>query len=256
MRKSIVFLVWFISSVSVSGQDEKMITILHTNDLHSHVLGFGPESEYTPMTLNDDKTVGGFSRIAAIIKAEKEADHGTKLVIDAGDFLMGTLFQGIEKETGFQLRLMKSMGYDITCLGNHEFDFGPEWIAAVINNSHSKGEIPGVLIGNSVFDKKNKADDDLEKLTADNITSRKLILLRDGLKIGFFSILGKDAVKDSPRSFPVTFEKQTTFAKRMVKELKSDKCDIIICISHSGVAKEKNGEWGGGDLLLGIQCSV
>ena len=106
------------------------------------------------------------------------------------------------------------MGYDITCLGNHEYDFGPEWLADVINTLTQKGEIPGILIGNSVFDKKNNSDDSLEKLAAENIISRKLILNRDGIKIGFFSILGKDAVKDAPKSIPVTFEKQTSFAKK------------------------------------------
>jgi 5'-nucleotidase len=250
MKKSLVFLVWFIAVVSVSAQTEKKITILHTNDLHSHILGFGPESEYSPLTINDDKTIGGFSRIAGIIKTEAEKNAGITLVIDAGDFLMGTLFPGVEKETGFQLRLMKSMGYDVTCLGNHEYDYGPEWLAKVINTSRDKGEIPGILIGNSVFDKKNISDDSLEKLEAEKTISRKQILRRDGLRIGFFSMLGKDAVKDSPKSFPVTFEKQISFAKRMVKELKSDTCDIIICVSHSGVWKDKNGQWSGGDVDL------
>ena len=70
--------------------------------------------------MNDDKTVGGFARIAAIIKSEKENNSGTTLVLDAGDFFMGTLFPSIEKETGFQLRLMKTMGYDALGPGNHE----------------------------------------------------------------------------------------------------------------------------------------
>lgn len=250
MRRSLLFLVCFVSALAISAQTEKKITILHTNDLHSHILGFGPESDYTPLTINDDKTVGGFTRIAGIIKSEKENNEGTTLAIDAGDFLMGTLFACLEKETGFQLRLMKTMGYDITCFGNHEFDFGPEWLGDVISISHSKEEIPGILVGNSVFDKKSTSDDGLEKLLAENVISRKLILQKDGIKIGFFSILGKDAVKDSPKSLPVTFKKQTSFAKRMVKELKSEKCDIIICVSHSGVTKEKNGEWGGEDVEL------
>lgn len=250
MKKSLVFLIWLFTALSISAQSEKKITILHTNDLHSHIIGFGPESEYTPLTINDDKTVGGFSRIAGIIKSEKETNEGTTLVIDAGDFFMGTLFPGLEKETGFQLRLMKTMGYDMTCFGNHEFDFGPEWLSDVINMSHSKGEIPGILAGNTVFDKKSNADDGLEKLLAENVISRKLILTRDGIKIGFFSVIGKDAVKDSPKSLPVTFEKETAFAKRLVSELKSDKCDLIICVSHSGVTKEKNGEWGGEDVEL------
>jgi 5'-nucleotidase len=250
MKKVIVFIIWFVSAISLTGQTEKRFTILHTNDLHSHIIGFGPESAYTPLTVNDDKTVGGFARIASIIKAEKEKNTGTTLVIDAGDFLMGTLFPTVEKETGFQLRLMKLMGYDVTCFGNHEFDYGPEWLAAVINTSVSKGEIPSVLIGNAIFDKKDMRDDALEKLFSDDIITRKLILTEDGIKFGFFSILGKEAVKDSPRAAPVTFEKQSAFAKKMVKELHTEKCDIIICISHSGVTKEKSGEWGGEDVEL------
>jgi 5'-nucleotidase len=213
-------------------------------------MGYAPESEYSPLTIKDDKTVGGFARIAAIIKTEKENSKGVTLVLDAGDFMMGTLFPNIEKKSGFQLRLMKSMGYDVTCFGNHEFDFGPEWLATVISTSAGNGMIPSLLIGNATFDRKDIRDDGLEKLLSDSIISRKLILIKDGIKFGFFSIIGKDAVKDAPRAVPVTFEKQFSFARKMVKELKSEKCDIIICISHSGVTKEKNGEWGGEDVEL------
>jgi len=250
MKKSLIFIIWFVSYIALNGQTEKKITILHTNDLHSRLMGYAPESEYSPLTLKDDKTVGGFARIASIIKTEKESNSGITLVLDAGDFMMGTLFPGVEKRSGFQLRLMKSMDYDVTCLGNHEFDYGPEWLANVINTSHSKGEIPSILIDNAKFDKKDVRDDALEKLFNDNIISRKLILMKDGIKFGFFSILGKNAVKDAPRAAPVTFEKQNSFAKKMVKQLKSEKCNIIICISHSGVSKEKNGEWGGEDVEL------
>lgn len=90
----------------MSAQTEKRIIILHTNDLHSRLIGYSPESDYTPLTVNDDKTIGGFARIASIIKTEKENNSGTTLVLDAGDFMMGTLFPSFEIETGFQLRLM------------------------------------------------------------------------------------------------------------------------------------------------------
>jgi 5'-nucleotidase len=48
----------------------------------------------------------------------------------------------------------------------------------------------------------------------------------------------------------VKFSKQTAFARRMVKELKDKKCDIIVCLSHSGVTKDKKGEWDGEDVEL------
>ena len=234
----------------LSAQTEKKITILHTNDLHSRLTGYAPESAYSPMTINDDKTVGGFARIAAIIKSEKERNTGITLVFDAGDFFMGTLFPSLELKTGFQLRLMKEMGYDVMGIGNHEFEFGPEWLASVIRTSAGKGAIPQLLIGNAKFDNKDVRDDGLEQLLTENLVGRKIVLTKDGIKIGIFSILGKDAVRVAPKAAPVTFAKQSSFARKMVKELKGEKCEIIICISHSGVTKEKNGEWGGEDVDL------
>jgi 5'-nucleotidase/UDP-sugar diphosphatase len=234
----------------LEAQTEKKITILHTNDLHSRLTGYAPESDYSPLTVNDDKTIGGFARIAAIIKTEKENSSGTTLVLDAGDFLMGTLFSSLEVKTGFQLRLMKLMGYDITCLGNHEYDFGPDKLASLITASGKSGEIPSILSGNAMFDKKDVGDDALEKLLNNNIISRKVILTRDGIKIGFFSILGKDANSVAPHAVPVTFAKQVAFAKKMVKDLNAEKCDLIICLSHSGLSKDKNGAWVGEDFNL------
>ena len=46
--------------------EEKLLTILHTNDLHSHLLGFSPNIDYTPLRTGDDSTVGGWARIAAV----------------------------------------------------------------------------------------------------------------------------------------------------------------------------------------------
>jgi len=159
MKRIFVIIIWIVSVINLNGQTEKEITILHTNDLHSRLMGYAPESEYSPLTIKDDKTVGGFARIAAIIKTEKENSKGVTLVLDAGDFMMGTLFPSIEKKSGFQLRLMKSMGYDVTCFGNHEFDFGPEWLATVIRTSAGNGMIPSLLIGNATFDRKDIRDD-------------------------------------------------------------------------------------------------
>jgi 5'-nucleotidase/UDP-sugar diphosphatase len=250
MRKVLVFFLFIGLFSQAKGQIEKKITILHTNDMHSRLIGYAPESQYSPFTLNDDKTVGGFARIASILKSEKENNSGRTLVLDAGDFFMGTLFPSLESRTGFQLRLMKSMGYDVLGLGNHEYDFGPEWLAKVINTSAKNGVIPSLLIGNAVFDNKDSRDDALEKLFSEKIIGRNLILYKDDIKIGIFSILGKDATGVAPKAAPVTFEKQFAFARKMVKELKDQKCEIVICISHSGITKDEDGEFRGGDVEL------
>jgi 5'-nucleotidase len=240
----------FVLFLPLFAQTEKKITILHTNDLHSRLMGFSPESAYSPLNVNDDKTVGGFARIATILNAEKNSGKGISLVVDAGDFMMGTLFPSLEKKTGFQLRLMNEMGYDVVGLGNHEYEFGPEWLASVIGISDQKGKIPALLIGNAKFDKNDKRDDELEKEVSDSLLTRTLVITKEGIKIGFFSLLGKNAVNVAPKAVPVTFEKQIAFAKKMVKELKSEKCNIIICISHSGISKDRKGKWVGEDVEL------
>ncbi len=109
-------------------QEQKRIVILHTNDLHSRLNGYSPESAYTPLSTNDNSTAGGFTRIAGVIKSEKKNLNQETMELDAGNFLMGTLFPALESETGFQLRLMKQIGYDAAGLGIHEFDYGPGWL--------------------------------------------------------------------------------------------------------------------------------
>jgi 5'-nucleotidase len=250
MNKPILVLLFAAVTISLSAQSEKKITIIHTNDLHAHLEGFAPESDYSPLSVNDDKTVGGFSRIATIIKREKEASGGTTLVVDAGDFLMGTLFQSLEVKNGFQLRLMKKMGYDVVCLGNHEFDYGPEKLAAIINASAKNGEIPSLLLSNAVFSEKEGGDDSLEELFTKNTIGRKFILTHDGMKIGFFSLMGVVADDNAALAPPVTFSKQIPAARKMVKELQKEKCDVIICLSHSGVADDGKGGWEGEDVKL------
>ncbi|NSW93932.1 MAG: bifunctional metallophosphatase/5'-nucleotidase [Bacteroidales bacterium] len=247
------FLVWMfasaITAITFAAQPVKIV-IIHTNDLHSRLQGYSPESVFSPLSINDDQTVGGFSRIAAIIKNEKDTNEGITIISDGGDFLMGTLFQSLEVSTGFQLSLMRRMGYDVVCLGNHEFDFGPGKLAEILTSSKARGEIPAVLCSNAVFSSKDNGDDKLEKLLNEDILRRSFIVERNGIKIGFFSIFGKVADHDAPYAPPVTFAKQISTAKKMVKELKNSGCDIIICISHSGIEKNKKGEWSGEDVKL------
>jgi 5'-nucleotidase/UDP-sugar diphosphatase len=250
VKISITLLLIMLMSFSLAAQPEKKLVILHTNDMHSRLTGFAPESSYTPLTVNDDSTVGGFARIASIINSEKEQNKCTTLVVDAGDFLMGTLFQGLETKTGFQLRLMKSMGYDIACIGNHEFDYGPQKLAQIISTSSEGGKIPMLLLSNAVFSKKDTADDSLEKLFSSGLIGRRYILVRDSIRIGFFSLLGKEAVDNAAFATPVTFSKQISTARKMVKSLKDERCDIIICLSHSGISLDKHDQWAGEDVEL------
>lgn len=226
------------------------IVFLHTNDMHSNLTGFGPESEYSPLVTNNDKTVGGFARLASIIEQEKQKNPNNLIVCDAGDFLMGTIFQAAEAKTGFELLLMKQIGYDVITLGNHEFDYGPLFLANVINTAKNIGEIPAITANQLIFSDK-KEDDELEKLVKNNTLKQYHIIEKNGLKIGFFGLLGEEAIYVAAGASPVTFDDMFKTAKNITKTLREvEKVDIIVCLSHGGVYPNEKGKMIGDDINL------
>ncbi len=227
------------------------LVILHTNDMHSKITGFGPEKAYTPMSINNDSTRGGFARLATLIASEKKKNKGDVLVCDAGDFLMGSVFQVLEPSTGFQLDLMKKIGYDIVTIGNHEYDFGTDKLGDIINSAKKNGKIPQIVQSQMQFSATSKKDDKLAALVKDNTIKPYVIFTRNGLKIGVFGIIGADAQHVAPNSKPLTFSDITNTAAKMTKLLREQKkVDIVICLSHSGFYPDKTGKMSGEDLDL------
>jgi 5'-nucleotidase / UDP-sugar diphosphatase len=226
------------------------ITILHTNDLHSKLTGTGPEYEYSPLIVNNDKTVGGFARLATIFKKEKEKFPEGTLILDAGDFLMGSLFHAAEEKTGFQTRLMHKMGYDFITLGNHEFDFGPQTLAKIIKIAG--GDIPQIVASNLEFSKKSVKDDELQLLFFDGVIQPFSVINKNGLKIGIFGLMGTDAASVAPASKPVTFSNPAKKARKMARYLKDkENVDIVILLSHCGIGyDDKNNRYFGEDIYI------
>jgi len=230
----------FPQALFSAGPEEKRLTIIHTNDLHSHLLGHSPNLDYTPENLGDGETLGGWARIATVIKREKAARGHPVLVLDAGDFLMGTLFHMISREQALELVLMKEMGFDLTTLGNHEFDLKPEGLSRILRAAELKGGMPQIIASNLIFDPTEEADDTLEQDFKKGLIKPYEVLERNGIRIGFFGLLGADAAETSPFAWPVTFADAVETAQKMVEQLREEeKVDVVICLSHSGIWDKK-----------------
>lgn len=251
----LVAILFFICQSSFAQDNSKTLTILHTNDLQSRLLGFGPNRDYTPFTLNDDRTIGGMARMATAIKALKQKSPDATLVIDGGDVLMGTLFHTIAREESPELRLLSAMGYDAITLGNHEFDFRPLGLAQIINTAVAQGNIPALLCANAVFNAVDSADDSLQALFARGVVRPYQIFVRNGLRLGVFGVLGMAAAEVEPFAAPVTFADPIATAKRLVKTLKeNEKVDVVICVSHGGVRwNAAANAWEGEDVALAAE---
>jgi 5'-nucleotidase len=228
----------------------KTFTILHTNDTHSAFIGMGPAADYTPFTLNDDTTRGGYARLAALIAKRKAArkGQGPVLVLDAGDFSMGTPFGAASREIGGELQLMSRMGYDATTFGNHEFDLGPDGLGKAIGAAVKAGRVPAVLASNSNIGATDGTLTDLQRLAKAGILRRHLVIERGGIRFGIFGVLGKEAQFYTGGAGAVTFVDAIETAKEMVKVLReTEKVDVVIALSHGGVVKDKDGRYTEGD---------
>ncbi|WP_417705866.1 bifunctional metallophosphatase/5'-nucleotidase [Pseudomonas sp.] len=232
---------------------ERHFTILHSNDWQSRLLGFGPNNEYSPATVDDDDTIGGVARLATLLNERRTAaGEQPLLLLDGGDFTMGTLFHTIAREMGSELRLMTELGYDAAVIGNHEFDFRPAGLAAMISAAHrAKGDtLLPLLSSNMRFDTASKADDSLQAhAEAGRILPYKLIE-RGGIRFGLFGLLGNNAVAVSPMIKPLTFADPVATARETVAKLREEGAEVVILLSHMGVTQQADGSWRGEEVEL------
>jgi 5'-nucleotidase/UDP-sugar diphosphatase len=237
-------------SLSAATRGKQTFTILHTNDLHSNLIGLSPAADYTPFALNDDKTRGGFARLATLIAKQKAArqEHGPVLYLDAGDFSMGTAFAAAIRETGAELQLLARMGCDATTFGNHDFDLGPDGTAQAITVAAKAGRLPAVVASNTTFEGSDPALAGLQQLAKDGLLRRYTVIERGGMRFGIFGVLGKEAMFYTGGAAPAKFTDPVETAKEMVKILReTEKVDVVIALSHGGLTKGSDGRYVDGE---------
>jgi len=236
-----------LGACAKSGNGSYSLVILHTNDLHSYLNGHDPEADYTPLTINDDSTVGGMARLASLVASERMSGAMTNtpvLLLDAGDFMMGTPFEILGLSKSVELVEMAKIGYDAIDLGNHEFDWTPRALAGFIAAAAAGGFRVPLLASNMKYSAVSPDDDDLQRLELAGYIQRKTVkTLPNGIKVGIFGVLGQQAVMVTPQVAPLTFDAPKVTAKAMVDELRNvDKVDIVILLSHSGTDASGKGE--------------
>jgi 5'-nucleotidase len=236
--------------VAAENAMKKIFTVLHTNDMHSAFIGMSPATDYTPFTLNDDNTRGGYARLAALIAKRKEARNGEGpvLVLDAGDYSMGTAFGAASRETAGELQLMSRMGYDATTFGNHDFDLGPDGLGKSIGVAVKAGRVPAIVASNTSVTASDASLADLQSLVKDGVVRRYFVIERGGMRFGLFGLLGKEAQFYTTGAGAITFSDAIETSKEMVTVLReTERVDVVICLSHGGLEKDKDGRYSDGD---------
>ena len=239
-----------VSSPAEATSESRTFTILHTNDLHSNLIGLSPAADYSPFSINDDKTRGGFARLATLIATRRAAreQQGPVLTLDAGDFSMGTAFAAAIRETGGELQLLARMGYDATTFGNHDFDLGPDGTAQAITVAANAGNIPAIVASNTTFDGDAPTLAGLQHLAREGVVRRYTVIERGGIRFGIFGVLGKEAQFYTGGAVPAKFTDPIDTAQEMVKILReTENVDVVIALSHGGMIKGADGRFVDGE---------
>lgn len=216
--------------ISVRAEDTGMqAKILFTHDIHSHL------DEYVIA----GESVGGLARLKTLVE-EKRAQQDATILVDGGDFSMGTLYQTIYETQAAELTMLGYLGFDATTFGNHEFDYRSEGVAnmfhAALQNAQDDPALtlPHFLIANIDWSKNTSAENQLVRTALEDYGSTPYIIVeRGGVRFGIFAVMGEDAEACAPES-GIDFDDIISCSKEMVKTLQAENVDIIVCLSHSG----------------------
>ena len=201
-----------IHNYSCETSDLKKITILHTNDVHSHIEPFSSEHSEFP-------NQGGFERRSTLVNSIRKNNPNT-LLFDAGDIFQGTpYFNFFNGELEF--KLMSLLKYDAVTIGNHDFDNGITGLYEQMPKASFDFLISNYDFSNTVLEGKTK---------------NYKIYNKSGIKIGVFGLgieleglVTKELYKETKYLDPIEISRDISDKLKF-----EENCDLIICLSHLG----------------------
>ncbi len=209
---------------------EKLITILHTNDVHSQI---------DPLPANDKNAgKGGVARRATLVKRIR-AENPNTLLVDAGDAFQGTPYFNLYRGE-VEYKAMSAIGYDTVTLGNHDFDNGIDALASAMK------------FANFDFVSTNY---DVRGTSIEQRVKPYVVRELSGVRVGLFGLGINLAGLNAPETFKgLKYLDPVRMARGVVKLLRErENCAMVICMSHMGYYPEpKPGEFGDTQLVAQV----
>jgi len=216
------------------GSGDKL-TILHTNDTHSHLYSFGPLNRY-----------GGIARMSALIK-ELKRKNGNVLTLHAGDVFMGTF--AFNKYLGYaELDIMEEL-YDAMAIGNHELDLGIDALAAILSGQVA-GESPialPFLLANIDWKEVGQGH------PLQSLVQPHMVMDIGGLKVGLLGVVTTDPYNYSKEVNAILTDPYEAAGLSAYYLRAVEKVDLVIAVSHLGKTADIMGlsQVPGIDIIVG-----
>jgi len=243
------------NSKSCAGEPEELyFCILHTNDIHSELTPHRSAVNGHPE--RENHAVGGVARLATAMKEirENKRKEGEPLLLfDVGDFLGGAPFAWLALDgRASELTIMQEMRYDAVTIGNHEYDYGPDALGQYLLRAGYPDAHQKTLVLAS-----NTEAPATGPLGAQGLYRKTgMFKLGNGLKVGVLGLIGKEAILMMGETEGMRFLDQHETARRMVEELKEQGADVIVALSHCGLAEDRElaRKVLGIDIVIGGHC--
>lgn len=226
------------SLFAAASEPEKKVDVMFLHDTHSHL------NEFPTVENGESGMLGGFARIKTLINEQKEKNPDT-LLLDAGDFSMGTLIQTVYEEEAAELRMLGDLGIDVTTLGNHEYDYGAKGLANMLKSAvGSKDRLPAMSVCNVDWDSmKAKGLTGDQQILYDAFEDYGIkdyvVVEKNGVRIAVIGVFGINSLACAPNC-PLEFQDPVKSVKETVKQIqKTEEVDMIACVSHSGTWEDE-----------------
>lgn len=217
----------------------KTLDVVFTHDTHSHLNSFSTVID------GESTEVGGFARIKTVID-EQKAENPDTLVVDGGDFSMGTLVQTVYEDEAAELRMLGAIGCEVTTFGNHEFDYRSSGLAQMLKSAAESGDVlPELVVCNVDWDAMEAAglNDGQQQIQSgfEEYGVKDYVVLQKGdVNVAVTGVFGVDALACAP-TCELLFRDPVEAVRETVAEIKANEdVDMIVCVSHSGTWEDES----------------
>ncbi|MFU1478904.1 bifunctional 2',3'-cyclic-nucleotide 2'-phosphodiesterase/3'-nucleotidase [Roseovarius sp. C7] len=209
--------------------DHAVFHLMATSDIHANLLPYDYFADAAEQPY-------GLARLATRIKAVRDRSDNT-LLVDNGDMLQGTPLSDFSGPAGAGqtashpiIEAMNALGYDAACFGNHEFNFGLEWLRDTIGQAN----FPYVT---SNLAPTTEGD----QFWASRLLLRRQVTCRSGavhpLTIGLIGLVPPQILTWDRHHLQsrVTCEDMVAAATRLVPALRAEGADLVLVLAHTGI---------------------
>jgi 2',3'-cyclic-nucleotide 2'-phosphodiesterase (5'-nucleotidase family) len=213
----------------------RQITILQTTDIHDHANGADHVGlDVDPVT--GTALVGAYARIAAYVSNVRATAGHPVVLVDSGDWTMGTLYDLTLGQQPIALYFLQAMQYDCITLGNHEFDYTTAGLARMLGAAESAFGFGIPIVATNM---NAGGDADLAPFVGQGrlINPTRVQELPNGIRIGYIGRMGHSAIGDIAAAAPVTFWDPTVnyaLIQAQVDALRHRGVQVVVALSHSG----------------------